>query len=706
MRCTTVSRARWGHGGGRKTGALAVLLALVAGPAIGILDARPAGAAAPDLVLITIDTLRADATGFGGNRRGTTPNLDRLAAAGRVFTDAHAHSVVTLPSHTNILTGLYPYQHGVRDNSGFKLPPTVETVATMLTRAGYATAAFVGAYPLDSQFGLARGFSVYDDHYPKGSRPDEFVMPERRGDEVVRLARAWWDKARGKPRFLWIHLYDPHAPYSPPEPFATRFKDAPYLGDVASADAYLGPFLDSFLAGHEPPALVVVTADHGEALGEHGEETHGLFAYESTLKVPLLLWGAGVIPGRDPRAARHVDIYPTLLAAAGIVSPAAQPRPGLSLLAPAIVEPSYFEALSTALNRGWAPLRGILRAGQKLIALPLPELYDLPRDPAETSNLVDRERRSAAELRALLPPESTWPPPRDRVPSEQSSALASLGYVAGSAGKTMNWGPNDDPKRLVALDHKIMQLIGLYTTGDLDRAVALGREVVAERPQMPLGHSLLAQALLQAHKESDALVVMEKARTSGVASEPLLRQLGLTLAETGRAREALEVLAPFGQSDDIEGVNAWALALSEAGRQTDAEAALARSLALDADNAPAIELQGLVALRRQRFAEARERSEAALRLNPALPRAWNNLGVALYQLGDVDGALAAWQKAVDHDPRLIDALWNLGLKSLERERYDQARKALEGFVAVAPENRYRDDLARARDILKRFGGPG
>ena len=146
---------------------------------------------------------------------------------------------------------------------------------------------------------------------------------------------------------MWIHLYDPHAPYSPPRPFATRFKDAPYLGDVASADAYLGPFLDGFLAGREPPALIVLTADHGEALGEHGEETHGLFAYEATLKVPLLLWGAGVTAGRDSRAARHVDIYPTLLAAAGALPPAAAPRPGHSLLAPALVEPSYFEALST-----------------------------------------------------------------------------------------------------------------------------------------------------------------------------------------------------------------------------------------------------------------------------------------------------------------------------------------------------------------------
>ncbi len=666
-----------------------------------------AAAAPPDVVLITIDTLRADATGFAGNPNGTTPNLDRLAAAGRVFSDAHAHSVVTLPSHTNILTGLYPYQHGVRDNSGFRLPATVSTLATVLSAAGYATGAFVGAYPLDSQFGLARGFDVYDDRYPKGSQADEFVMPERRGDVVVRLARAWWISAAGKPRFLWIHLYDPHAPYAPPEPFATRFRANPYLGEVAAADADLGPFLEGFLGGHERPALIVVTADHGESLGEHGEQTHGLFAYEATLKVPLLLWGVGVQAGRDARPARHVDIFPTVLAAAGAALPKDAARAGRSLLAsPQPEEPSYFEALSTALNRGWAPLRGVLRSGKKLIALPLPELYDLPSDPHEARNLVNSDRRAAAALLPLLPAESAWPPARERVSGEQAAALASLGYLTGAPGKATAWGPQDDPKNLVGMDGKIMRVIELYTRGELEACVALAREVVAERPQMALGQSLLAQALLQSGARAEAIAAMQKARAAGVASEAVVRQLGLTLAEAGQTGEALDVLRPLAESTDPQDLNAWALALSEAGRQTEALAALERALERDPENGTTLELEGLVALRRGQFAAARDRSLDALQLNPELPRAWNNLGVALYQLGDKDTALDAWQHAVDRDPRLVDALWNLGLKGLERGRYDQARKALEQFVAVAPPVRYGNDIARARDLLRRFGGPG
>lgn len=224
-------------------GALA-LVALAAVAPFALESAEPPAAslpARPDVVLVTIDTLRADTVGFMGNREVETPNLDALAAAGRVFTGAHAHNVVTLPSHTNILTGLYPFQHRVRDNSGFVLGADVPTLATLLSQAGYATGAFVGAFPLDRRFGLARGFDVYDDHYPRSADPASFVIPERRGDEVVRAALAWWREAGTKPRFLWLHLYDPHAAYEPPEPFASRYRAHPYLGEIAAVDSFLAP---------------------------------------------------------------------------------------------------------------------------------------------------------------------------------------------------------------------------------------------------------------------------------------------------------------------------------------------------------------------------------------------------------------------------------------------------------------------------------
>jgi arylsulfatase A-like enzyme/tetratricopeptide (TPR) repeat protein len=711
-------------------------MALVAGGAGRGAAASAAGAAgaagaadprvARDLVLITIDTLRADAPGFAGNGKAATPVLDRLAAHGRVFTQAHAHNVVTLPSHTNILTGLYPFQHGVRDNSGFRLPVAVPTLATVLHEAGFATGAFVGAYPLDSIFGLNRGFDVYDDHYPKGSNPDSFVFAERKGDKVVGPALAWWQKQRGKRRFLWVHLFDPHAPYDPPEPYASRFKDNPYLGEVAAADSFLAPLLEPFLAGAEPPALIVVTGDHGEALGEHGEQTHGLFAYEATLKVPLVVWGVGVTPGRDGRPVRHVDIFPTLLAAAAVSPPAPRAgleRPGRSLLAAAGAAPetSYFEALSANLNRGWAPLRGVLRAGHKLIVLPLPELYDVPHDPHEARNEVTVRRDLARELHSRLPAASAWPPASGARPAgaaaaptaEEAARLQSLGYASGTAPARREYGQEDDPKQLIVLDQKIHRVIDSYSRGRAAEAIELAREVVAARPAMPLGYSLLAQALLQSAQSGsggaraarqEALAVMRQAQARGAASDQLLCQLGLTLAQEGRNDEALAVLRPLGERNVPGALDALGLALSDAGRQDEATATLERQLKQEPDDATAVQELGLVELRRGRWAEARERSRHALELNPRLPLAWNDLGVSLYQLAQPDAALDAWQRAVELDPRLLDALWNLGTKAAEHGRKEVARRALARFIEQAPRGAYADDLRKAEVLLEKLGG--
>lgn len=687
--------------------ALGLLLLSFVGATVPEAASQGRSAAPPDILLITIDTLRADALGFAGNAKAATPTLDRLARAGTWFPSAHAHNVITLPSHANLLTGLYPYQHGVRENSGFRLREGFPTLATVLKAEGYKTAAFVAAYPLDSQFGLDRGFDVYDDRLPKGSRPTEFVLAERRGDEVVKAAKAWWDGARGSRRFLWIHLFDPHAPYAPPAPFAQRFAKDPYLGEVAAVDSFLAPLLTPHLEGKEPPALVVVTSDHGEALGEHGELTHGLFAYEPTLRVPLILWGAGVSAKRDERPARHVDLFPTVLAATGARAKEVegQPRPGASLLGPAPTGPaadSYFEALSANLNRGWAPLRGLIREGKKAILLPLPELYDLPKDPKELTNLFEGDKRTTGLILRNLPEESAWPPPRDAISAEEARRLQSLGYLSGSADAKATYTAEDDPKTLVALDAKVHQVVDLYSRGDLGRAVVLAREIVQARPGMALGHSLLSQVLLQLGDVPTAVEVMAAARKAGTTTESMLVQLGLSLAEIGRAAEAIEVLRPLAEHDNPDAGNALAVALAEAGKGEEARQALARVLKADPDNAKAYENLGLVALRQSRWAEAREQSQKALAINPQLPLAWNNLGVALYQERQFGPALDAWQKAVELDPRLFDALFNLGVKAAEHGRPSVAKKALEAFVATAPPRRYAPDIRRAQTLLARL----
>jgi len=678
--------------------------------------ARPAHALAParpDVVLVTIDTLRADALGFAGNRRAETPVLDRLAVTGRVFPEAHAHNVATLPSHTNILTGLYPYQHGVRDNSGFRLAPTFPTLATLLHAAGYATGAFVSGFPLDSQFGLGRGFDVYDDRTTRGPEGEQFLLAERRGDEVVAAALAWWRQQRGRPRFLWVHLFDPHAPYDPPAPFASRFQGDLYHGEVAAADAFLAPLLGPFLDHREPAPFVILTADHGESLGEHGELTHGLFAYEATLRVPLVLWGPGVTPGRDTRSARHVDVFPTVLKIAGVPlppPPAGPGRgfPGRSLLAPASPRPedSYFEALSANLNRRWAPLRGMIRQGRKFIALPRPEVYDLARDPGETANLYERESAAAREVFAALPAESAGPaesPNRQEAPPETTTRLLSLGYLTDSARAPAHYGPEDDPKTLVGVDRELHEVIDGFSRGQLDLAVRRIRAAVAARPSMPFAQSLLALCLLESGRTEEALTAMETARRRGATSESLLRQLGLTLAKVGRTAEALDVLRPLAAEGSPQTWNALALVLSQAGRQDEAAALDRRVLATDPGNARAHEQLGLIEIRRGHWAAARDQLKRAVAANPRLPVAWNNLGVALYQLGRPVPAFDAWQRAIDLDPNLWDTLWNLGTKEAEQGLTRQARATLERFVAQAPPQVYGGQVEKARQVLARLG---
>jgi arylsulfatase A-like enzyme/thioredoxin-like negative regulator of GroEL len=670
--------------------------------------AAAAAAAGPslagvDVVLITVDTLRADAVGFAGNRLVATPTLDRLAAAGRVFPDAHAHDVVTLPSHTNILTGLYPFQHGVRDNSGFRLAPSVPTLGTWLRRAGYATGAFVGAFPLDARFGLGGGFDRYDDAFAHGSTPDQYRFAERRGDEVVRPALAWWRSKRAGRRFLWVHLYDPHAPYEPPEPFASRFRDHPYLGEVSAADSFLAPLLNPFLDGKEKPALIVFTADHGEALGEHGEQTHGLFAYEATLKVPLVLWGPGVSPGRDPRPARHVDIVPTVLAALRLPVPPG--LPGRSLLAPAPpagAVASYFEALSASLTRGWAPLRGTLRDRRKLIDLPLPELYDLRDDPGEQRNLYDRDRPAARALAAQLPAESVWPPARGKVSSEEAARLRSLGYGTAAAPHAGAYTVADDPKRLVGVDAEIQHALALYAARRYGEAADLYRRLIAQRPTMSEAYEQLALSLRQLERHDEAIAVLETALGKGLGGETLRRQLGLALCEVGRAREAVAVLAPVAGAGDAETVAAYGVALGDAGRYADAIAALERARAASPSDPAPLEDLGVVSLRMDRPAEAQRYLESALALNDRLPVSWNTLGVALFRQQRTGPALDAWERAVALDARQYDALYNIGLVAADAGRRQQAVKALARFVDTAPAGRFGTEIARARALLERL----
>lgn len=660
---------------------------------------------ADNILLITIDTLRWDALGFSGNSKSRTPTLDRLAASGHEFRQAHAHNVVTLPSHANILTGLYPYQNGIRDNKGFVLPESIPTVATLLADAGFQTGAFVGAFPLDSRFGLDRGFAVYDDEVPEGSRPTELLPAERRGDEVVSRAIDWWQSHAGERRFLWLHLYDPHAPYLPAEPFASEFADNPYLGEVAAVDAYLRPLLEPHLQGQEESTFIVFTSDHGEALGDHGEATHGLFAYEATLKVPLVIWHSSLEPRSVDRPARHIDILPTLLAAARVDVPLN--LPGSSLLLEAregIESTTYFEALTPVLDRGWAPLRGILDGDRKFISVPIPELYDLGSDPGESKNLFAERRQEAGELARALPEESVWPPKAEEVDPETATALQSLGYLGGGAPTKKRYTEADDPKNLVHLDTKMHQVVNLYQEGQLEEAETVVRQVVDERPDMGLAYYFWAQVKLEQGRLTAAIAVMNRARDMGVATPALIRQLGLSLAEAGQAEEAVPLLEPLAATGDVEALNALGLILSEGGDQAQARRVLERVFQSDPRNPVAHQILALVALREQDWNRARDEAQSALKLNSSLPLAWNYLGTAMYNLRDPQQALEAWDRALALEPDNLDVLYNMSIVAMEIGDRDRARRALRAFIAIAPADQLAADIERAKGLLRQLGG--
>jgi arylsulfatase A-like enzyme/Tfp pilus assembly protein PilF len=690
------SPRRWG------AAALAlVLLAVAAAAGWWIRSSRTvSGARSAGIILVTIDTLRWDAVGYAGSGGAETPFLDRLAREGRHFSNAHAHNVVTLPSHANILTGLLPYQHGIRDNSGFTLAESHTTIATRLKEKGWATGAFVGAFPLDARYGLNRGFDVYDDEYREGSAPLSFAVAERRADEVLEAAVTWWNQNQGQKRFLWVHLFDPHAPYAPPSPFRERYAEKPYLGEVAWTDHELARWLGPIVA-RDPQPAIIVTSDHGEALGDHGEHTHGLFAYEATLKVPLLIRAPGIVgAGEETRYVRHIDLVPTILELAGLGQ--VPELPGTSLLAVDGDRDTYFEALSTSLNRGWAPLVGMIHQRSKYIELPLPELYDLPADPGEKINLYPEERRTITAIRKILAESA---PRREvagrNVSSEESAKLLSLGYISGDAAKK-SYTEADDPKNLVEVDGMIHRAVDAYQRGELDEAIASASTAVKARPDMEAGQEMLAFLLQQKEQPEAAIATLRESVERGTASDVIRTRYALMLSEEGRPEEAVRVLEPIAAKNDPDVLNAYGVALADSGRLAEAKNVLERVLTVDRTNAKALQNLGVVAMRAGNRAAAKQYLDRALALNDRLPLALNMVGVIAAQEGDTAGAIEAWKRSVALDPRQYDALFNLGMVAGRSGRAAEARAALEQFAATAPPERYGKDILQARAILGRL----
>src|SRR5271157_3460908 len=424
--------------------ALIFLAVVLPQTALWAQPSQPISASKPDVFLITIDTLRADHVACYGYKQIETPAIDSVAADGVRFTEAFTHTPITNTSHTSILTGLLPSVHGVTD-FGIPLSPQHVTWAELLKKQGYQTAAFIGAVILDSNTlapGLDRGFDFYDNFPAKPDTKERWGRVERRGMTVVEHAESWFEKHRTGPHFVWVHLFDPHDPYEPPPPFLEKYKDHLYDGEIAYADSAVAHWI-GFLkkAGVYDNAIIVVTGDHGEGLGEHGEDTHGLFLYDSTLHIPLIVKMPATAAGTAHRQkgsaidtqVRTTDILPTVLSATGVAAPAE--LNGESLLplidgrTAASSSRELFAETDYPLHWEWAPLRALRADNAKWIEAPRPELYDLQSDPKELKNLypasnskVQAMQAEMAKWKAKLPPPSelekrgeTFPDPKDKV---------------------------------------------------------------------------------------------------------------------------------------------------------------------------------------------------------------------------------------------------------------------------------------------------
>jgi arylsulfatase A-like enzyme len=477
----------------------------------------------PDRVLlVTIDTLRADHVGCYGAQHARTPVLDTLAAAGVRFTAAVSPAPLTLPSHASLMTGLDPPGHGVRHNAVHRLAEGLPTLAERMRAAGFASGAFVGSLVLDRRFGLARGFDAYDDHMEWDS--SKLVgFAERPADRVVDAALAWLARAPQR-FFLWVHFYDPHADHIPPKGFAAAFASRPYDGEIAFADLQLGRLLDGVRARFGGDGLLVaVTSDHGESLGEHGERTHSYSVYEATQRVPLILSGAGMPRGLVVDApVGLIDVAPTLLAAIGAPPvPDADGRDLAPLLGGgrAPERALYVETLATWLDYGWSPLVGLRTQGFKYIRAPRRELYDLRSDPAELNNVADASPELVERLdgdlerrleRAGRTSEAAALEPEDR------ARLESLGYVVpggAAVGPRLDRGVGPDPKDEVGLLARVADAQLHAQRGRFRDGLDLLRDI-----ESPPTHLSMLRGALAYNAGEYALAASDAARA--VAAEP------------------------------------------------------------------------------------------------------------------------------------------------------------------------------------------
>jgi arylsulfatase A-like enzyme/Tfp pilus assembly protein PilF len=661
-----------------------------------------------NVLLITLDTTRADRLGCYGYPEAKTPNLDFLAENGVQFLNAYCQVPLTCPSHCSILTGTYPLYHQVHNNGSYYLPPEIQTLAETLKTNGLETTAFVSSFTVDSRFGLEQGFDVYDDLLS----PDQTfkaLNSERRADAVYAPFSRWLDERRTGQFFSWVHFFDPHIPYDPPSHYLDEFPDNPYDGEIAFMDFYIGKIIEKLREQDLlEKTLIVVAGDHGEAFGEKQEKGHGVFIYESTMRVPLIFYAAKNLPLGELIEARTrlIDIMPSILDMMDI--PAPEEIQGLSLL-PYIEGKkkqdlsSYIESFYPRENYGWSELVGLIDGDWKFILAPKQELYNLKQDPREEKNLIQNEIKVAQEKKDKLETiikNSTSPLIADKrtMTPEEMERLRSLGYVSMSESEAGEELP--DPKDHIEELLMVQKAQEYEIQGKFPEAAAIYEKILSLRPNVATSYVNLALMKAQMMAFDETIRILEQGLEKIPESEVLLSRLGHTFMLLGRVKKALEtfdlILKNNPRYFDALLASAWMLDLI--GQKDDAQGYFRKALEVEPENKFARKNYANSLASIQRFNQAIEIYLGLKEDYPDDHEILQDLGIAFAYVGDISQSIENLEKAVSLHPNPV-AYYNLAVAKKKVGNLEEAARYIKLYLEN-PEGESEESINSAKVELQ------
>jgi len=664
--------------------------------------APPAHKLSPNVILITIDTVRADHIGCYGAKQVQTPTTDALAHDGILFEHAISQVPLTWPSHAVILTGTYPFQNGVQDFTGQPLAPRFRSVAQAFKQHGYTTGAVVSAFVLDRSWGLARGFDFYDDAFsPEEFQKRDLGLVDRKATESVTHAINWLKQPTHRPFFFWLHLYDPHSPYDPPEPYHTQYRDHLYDGEIAYADHELGRLIAWLKSNHlYERTMIVLLSDHGESLGDHGEKEHGFFVYNSTVHVPLIVKppaGSRFRPGRIARPVETVAVAPTLLAAAGIKDAVEKQFNSRGLLGAAAgkEDAAYSETFYPLNSFGWSPLHALETARYHYVDAPQPELYDLSADPEEKNNLVASQGATASVLKEKLQSllqRNPYKPPEGgnaNLSPDALEKLRSLGYVAyhSPVSPEALAAGLPDPKTKLEEFNSILSAEDAFHANDFEKGERLLTKVREQDPKMYIVPFMLGEAGLAKKDWPEAEAEFRKCLDLNPNFDQAMTGLSRALLYQNKDEEAKQ-WARNALKYNPENYRAW-YQLGFIETKTDKPAAIAdyeKAVAIQGNFAPLRRDLGLLYYQQQHYAQAAKHLAKAVELGINEARLYNFLGICYDRNGRLSNAVKSYLEAIRLDDNLAEAHLNLGYaykqlnrKTLAAEEYRRACQLNQGF---------------------------